>query len=619
MMSFRKPLRALLFGAILFAAAGTAHAQNPTGQSNMVFTMYAQAATQWMQVAHGYAQTLFGLLAVIDFAWTAVMLALEGHELNTYMARIIRKLMTISFFAVVLAQGTYWMGAISASFIKVGQAAGGTNAVTPAQILGDGFTMAAALLGWASTSATTIGLTTFAPAVPVLFALIVSLFLLAGYGIVAINFVVTTIEGFVVIGAGYIFLGFGGSQWTRPYVERYIALAVSLGARMMILYMIVGLGHSFATQWVTILQGMSTLDVVADPSNAFMTMCGILCGAITYTGVAIMAPRLVGSIMSGSLSFSGNEALSMGSGAALGAAAVLAAIPTGGGSMAAAGAAGAGTLAAGGAGASAAGLAAGSSAAASTTAMGLGTAVAPPAAAAAGGGPASIAGQAGGAGASTVSGGGLNVPPPPVAASSGTSTASAGSVAPPPVGSSGGSSNGASASNSTPSNGSSPSSASPPPAAVSSSNGNGASSSAASNGGSSTGVGSLGAPSSSNGSAPSGGSSTGAPTASASSGGPTAASSTASPTGSGTPQTGGASGTSQTTGNAPPPPAAGAASPPPTPATAAAGTQPNQSGTGPTLGQAAQQAKGGIERIIGATEIGSSEAPPPHAHIEGGE
>ena len=346
--------------------------------------------------------------------------------------------------------------------------------------------------------------------VPVLFALIVAILLLAGYAIVAINFVVTTIEGFVVIGAGYIFLGFGGSQWTRPYVERYIALAVSLGARLMILYMIVGLGHTFATQWVAILNNMTTLDVLADPTNAFMNMCGILCGAATYAGVAVLAPRLVGSIMSGSLSFSGNEALSMGSGAALGAAAVLAAVPTGGGSLAAAG--GAGTLAAGSSGA--AGAAASSTAAASTTSMGLGTAVAPPASSAASGG--------GGAAGSTMSGGGLNVPPPSAGqATTGTSTAGQGSVAPPPLPTSGTSST--------------------------------------------EGVGSVGAP-------PSSGASTSATT----------------------PLTSARSGPSSVP------------------------DAESRSGS-PSAISSAQQAKGGVERIIGATQIGSSEAPPPRAHIEGSE
>ena len=543
----------MLTMGLLVTAVGTAHAQNPTGQSNMVFQMYANAATQWMQVAHGYAQKLFGLLAVIDFSWTAGMLALEGHELSTYIARIIRKLMTISFFAVILAQGAYWMGAISASFIKVGQAAGGTtNVTTPAQILGDGFLMAGSLLKWATTSATTISITSIAPMVPVLFALIVALFLLAGYAIVAINFVVTTIEGFVVIGAGYIFLGFGGSQWTRPYVERYIALAVSLGARMMILYMIVGLGHSFATQWVNILNQMSFLTVVSDPTDAFMTMCGILCGAVTYAGVAIMAPRLVGSIMSGSLSFSGNEALSMGSSAALGAAAVLAAVPTGGGSVAAAGgAAGAGTLSAGGA--SAAGLSAGANSAASATAMGLGTNVAAPAGtAAAGGGGASGAG-----GAATVAGGGMNVPPPPMPnGSAATSPGSGQNVAPP----------------------------------------SGSSSSQTAQQGSGT-------PAQTNGTS-------GSPGASASS----------QPT----------NGTSSNTANSATPAGApngtGAAAAPPPPPSPLAGAPPASSptsngsaDTGRSVRSSVQQAKGGLEQIVGATQIGSMAAPPPQAQIKGDE
>jgi len=47
---------------------------------------------------------------------------------------------------------------------------------------------------------------------------------LASYIIITLHYVVTKLEAIIVMSAGYIFLGFGGSRWTSPYFERYISL-----------------------------------------------------------------------------------------------------------------------------------------------------------------------------------------------------------------------------------------------------------------------------------------------------------------------------------------------------------------------------------------------------------
>jgi type IV secretion system protein TrbL len=444
-MKTRSTKHAAFIGLAFLLLSLTASAQtgNPvdSGQPNMVFKAYETASTQWISTAQNAAQTLFGLLALIDFAWTAAILALEGHDLNTYMARIIRKLMTISVFALLLSQGQYWIGAIIGSFVKLGQQtaqAAGSSAITPGQIMADGFDLAGKTLYWCVAGASTISITAMAPFFPVLFGLFIALFILIAYGIVVINFIVTSIEALVVVGAGYIFLGFGGSQWTRSYTERYIALAVSVGARLMVLYMIVGLGHTFYQSWVPILQQVDTTGAITttgDPTTALEQLFGIFAGVCTYVGVALMAPRLVGSIMSGSLSLSGNEVLGGAAGAAtgvaaLGAAAVMAA-PTGGASVAAAGA-GVGTMAAGG-GAAGAGAAGSAAAGGASTAMAMSPQVAAPVA--------SGAGAAGAGGSSTAAGGGSAVPPPPMPGGSpgggATSGSGAGASVPPPSGSGG--------------------------------------------------------------------------------------------------------------------------------------------------------------------------------------
>jgi type IV secretion system protein TrbL len=73
----------------------------------------------------------------------------------------------------------------------------------------------------------------------------------------SIQFVVATVESYLVIGAGFLFLGFGGSRWTAPYVERYIAYAVSVGVKIMVIYLLIGAGFILSAGWVTAAQNIA--------------------------------------------------------------------------------------------------------------------------------------------------------------------------------------------------------------------------------------------------------------------------------------------------------------------------------------------------------------------------
>jgi type IV secretion system protein TrbL len=60
---------------------------------------------------------------------------------------------------------------------------------------------------------------------------------LASYIIITLHYVVTKLEAIIVMSAGYIFLGFGGSRWTAPYFE-YVHFTVGTGVRLMLIYLI---------------------------------------------------------------------------------------------------------------------------------------------------------------------------------------------------------------------------------------------------------------------------------------------------------------------------------------------------------------------------------------------
>src|SRR6202042_3696181 len=75
---------------------------------------------------------------------------------------------------------------------------------------------------------------------------------------ITVQFVVAMVESYIIVAAGFIFVGFGGSRWTAPYVERYIGLGVATGVKIMILYMLVGVGLNLSGGWLDEAVGIGT-------------------------------------------------------------------------------------------------------------------------------------------------------------------------------------------------------------------------------------------------------------------------------------------------------------------------------------------------------------------------
>jgi type IV secretion system protein TrbL len=190
---------------------------------------------------------------------------------------------------------------------------------------------------------------------------------------ITIQFVVAMVESYIVVAAGFIFLGFGGSRWTAPYTERYIGLAVSVGVKIMMIYLLIGTGMNFAVTWVNDAQ-----QVAASPSPA-MGAFGIMGSALIFLMLCWQIPKLFAAVLGGSPALTGGDLISTGTALVAGAATVASL--------------GAGAVAA----------AAGGAAAVSGAAAGGG--------AAGGGASTSVASVGGGVGAAGRSGGG-SVPPP---------------------------------------------------------------------------------------------------------------------------------------------------------------------------------------------------------------
>lgn len=293
-----------VFGFLFLLTSESAFAQ--TSPSAML-DQYRAVRGTWLSTAATYANRLFGLLALIEFAWTGAILVLERTDLQGWTAALIRKMMFIGAFFALLNFGADWIPRIIESFQIVGQSASGLSSLAPTDVLVRGLNIAGNLLTGAANSG---WMSSFGTALALVFAALLAFLAFLG---LTIQLVVTLVESYLVVGAGFIFLGFGGSRWTAPYVERYISFAVSTGVKVMVLYLLLGAGMALTNTW----EGAA----MAIPTSASPAIdaLDIASSAVILLMICWNAPKLAASVLGGSPSFTGGDAVSTAGGLAQGA------------------------------------------------------------------------------------------------------------------------------------------------------------------------------------------------------------------------------------------------------------------------------------------------------------
>ena len=298
----RNRIRVCLWLAVLVTALPQlALAQYGQTPGDLLDTFRA-VRPNWFTAAAGAANRLFGLLALIEFAWTAVILVLDKSDLQGWTAALVRRMMFVGAFLALLVNGPIWIPAIIDSFSILGQNAAGIGGagLSPGDVFVRGLQIAANLGESASIAGFFVN-----PASALALVLAAVLTFLA-FVVISVHFIMALVESYVVVGAGFIFLGFGGSRWTAPYVERYIALAVAVGVKLMVLYMLVGAGMTLSAAWTA--RALSA----AAALSPIMEALDIMGGAIIFGILCWQAPKFTASLLGGSPNFSGGDIAAVG-------------------------------------------------------------------------------------------------------------------------------------------------------------------------------------------------------------------------------------------------------------------------------------------------------------------
>jgi type IV secretion system protein TrbL len=337
----RSSRRALAFALLLVGVALIVPDVFAQDQTQIRYTgildSFRDQSIRWQGGLLLAARWLFFTLAIIQFAWTNMELALKGGDASDFIATNTRSVLSIGVMYVFLVHAFQWSTALVMGFRQAGEraviasaGAGAESAIDPAGIFQNGLIVAGSLFSQVSvwSGADNVALVICALVLLVCFAL------LSAYMAVAI------VESYIVIGGSVLLLGFGGSSFTGDIAKKTLMYAVSVGAKLFVMQLVVGVAMGSVITWAQTYE--------SDNSTSTLSLVGLV---LLVTVCAKMIPDLVQGILSGA-SVGGTGSLVATVAASVAAAgAGAAALRSGGG--AAAGAAG-GAASSGGAGAAAA-------------------------------------------------------------------------------------------------------------------------------------------------------------------------------------------------------------------------------------------------------------------------
>lgn len=247
---------ALTVTAMAACAPAFAQAVDPGKEyGGIIDTFYGTGA--WISAAlFVYAQRVFAMLFTIQLVWGLMQTVLKDNGgWSDIVEFFVKQAMYFGFFYALLLNSYAWGDAIVRSFRMAGARAvtsiGGTGSFAPIDVFLSGFDMAGSLLKEMS-----MWPTNYAANLVILLCAL-GLVLMCGYISILISMAI--IESSVVIGAATLLMGFGGGQWTKDIAISTLRFAFSIGAKIFMMQIIVGVAFAPLKSWAARIGGINVL------------------------------------------------------------------------------------------------------------------------------------------------------------------------------------------------------------------------------------------------------------------------------------------------------------------------------------------------------------------------
>lgn len=254
-MRFQKPAKVIIISLLFLACILSPQSFAEIGVNSAVeriMNTFHDNAASWENSLRNYALNLFWLLAGIEFTWSAIRLALKGVDLSEFLAELLNRVLYLGFFLTLLLHSSEWAAAIVQSFRAAADNAGSGHGISPEIVLGAGLEISTKLFH---------SLSLFRPGEMVVVSLC-GISILLCFGLMAANLIEALIESYIVISAGVIMMGFGGSSWTNEYAKKILIYALSVGVKLFLIQLLMGLAETLIDQFTTEFDGNNIEDAL---------------------------------------------------------------------------------------------------------------------------------------------------------------------------------------------------------------------------------------------------------------------------------------------------------------------------------------------------------------------
>lgn len=271
-----------------------ASAQAIASSLDDITKFYQQAAAGWGTALQAAALHLFYALALLELMWIGIKLILKNADWGEFVAEVGQFILMTGLFLAFIENSSGWATDVINSFRQAGGLAAGTQDITPASVFAAGYEVAKTMIQ--NSDDWNVGRD--------LEFIIAGLVIIIAFALIVAFMIVALVESYVVIGAGVLFLGFGGSRWTKEIALKVLMYLVAIGAKLFVMELLVGIG-------LQIVNGMATK---AQPDLADMlSAVGV---SVVLIALVKILPDVVQGMITGA-SFSSGGAL-IGAAAAVG-------------------------------------------------------------------------------------------------------------------------------------------------------------------------------------------------------------------------------------------------------------------------------------------------------------
>ena len=266
----------------------------------------------WLYQAELYAKSLLLLLVVIDIIILGMKHVLKVESIKDVFNDLILKVIVVGGFLSVL-QFLPTLADPNTGFIKgfevLGSRITGVNRLSPTGVIDTGLEIVGTFIKHMQDAP----LTAFFQSGLYLIAIVLILYC---FITIAVELIATKIEAYILIYGGCVFLFLGGSKYTDKYAKGYLTYALTVGIKLFIAYLVVGVGVGISD---TILFRIKADPLAKGDYQALIITCVIF---VIYASIAKKVGQIANGFLSGMSSSSGSDIFAAAGAAVAGAASV---------------------------------------------------------------------------------------------------------------------------------------------------------------------------------------------------------------------------------------------------------------------------------------------------------